>query len=106
MGMPKIKWLRKHLSRLGREPDGRLAQSMGVSPGPVRSKRIALGIPKYRKERRTRRLIAMLGRMPDTAIAKAMGVDPKTVGIKRHECGIAETPSGCRFCRREPDAKH
>src|SRR5215210_2330588 len=50
------RWSPEILARMGREQDARIAQDIGYSPGRVAAKRKELGIPAFRKHRRTRRL--------------------------------------------------
>jgi hypothetical protein len=86
----KVKWTRKFLARLGREPDLHIARAMGIHVSTARKKRCYLGIPKYRIVKWTPKLIAMLGKVTDTHIAELLGASVTSVGKKRHDLKICK----------------
>jgi DNA-binding CsgD family transcriptional regulator len=102
------RWSRKVLARLGREFDASIARDLGLdSTSSVRKKRMSLGIPAFRKTRRTTRpvavkrvpvkepfrwpqkLVARLGKMPDGEIARLAGISKDGVAKERKRRRIA-----------------
>ena len=81
---------------LGKVSDVSLAETLGVSRLTVRAHRLALGIPRHRKEptKSIRKpsidwAAQPLGEMSDRAVAKLLGKTHVTVGIHRRALGIA-----------------
>ena len=82
-GAPK--WLSPHIERLGRVPDKKLANELGVSSSAIRYWRIQLGIQEIDWEAKA---FELFGRMPDDKIALEVGVWLAKVRRYRESLGI------------------
>ncbi|NJM37041.1 MAG: hypothetical protein HC845_03720 [Akkermansiaceae bacterium] len=83
-------WTKKEISLIGTMTDEKLADVLNISIGAVRSMRLALDIPPYRKfsHRWSKKVIDQLGRVPDRQIADEIGVCRDYVRQKRKSLGI------------------
>lgn len=88
-----VKWTRRDLKLLGKIPDKRLSEIMGISRKSVMTKRKKLGIESYALGTQfwhqwTEDEIARLGKSTDKELAKQLGVEPMCVMTKRRQLGI------------------
>lgn len=96
MPKPKIEWTPELVAKLGTITDAKLAKQLGVKPGTVTYKRLALGIESVRPQRARREWttadIALLGKMSDQDVANMTGRSRAAVYTARRERGIAAAP--------------
>lgn len=89
-----VNWSRKNLALLGKLPDERVCEIMGVCRKSVRRKRKELGIESYAVGTKfwhpwTEDEIAKLGKTTDRELAEQLGIQPMCVTTKRRQMGIA-----------------
>jgi hypothetical protein len=76
---------------LGTDSDSRIAKRLGRSPGAVRSRRCALGIPLQNRAvpgEWTRDEEKLLGTKPDAEVARLLGRNERGVQLRRQSLGI------------------
>lgn len=84
------RWTPERLSRLGTEPDARLAHEMGLTPGAVSDKRRRLGIAPHVGRRRWEAAeLALFGKLTNREIAAQTGRALNAVHLKRRGLGVA-----------------
>lgn len=84
------RWTPERRARLGKEPDARLAQEMGLTPGAISDKRRRLGIvPHVGRRRWDEEELALFGKLTDGEIAAQTGRALNAVHLKRRALGIA-----------------
>jgi len=86
-------WSRKNLALLGKLPDERVAEIMGISRKSVMGKRKRLGIESFAVGTQfwhpwTEEEIARLGITTDRELAEQLGIQPMCVTAKRRQLGI------------------
>lgn len=88
-----VDWSRKNLALLGKLPDERVAEIMGISRKSVLGKRKRLGIESFAVGTQfwhpwTEEDIARLGKTTDRELAEQLGIQPMCVTAKRRQMGI------------------
>lgn len=88
-----VKWTRRNLVLLGKLPDERVCEIMGVCRKSVMRKRKELGIESYAVGTQfwhpwTEEEIARLGKTTDRELAEQLGIQPMCVTSKRRQLGI------------------
>lgn len=92
MSKRRIVLTANQIAMLGLVPDTQLAREAGCSNMPIRTIRIARGIPTFRDNsgiRWTPEVMTLLGKVPDIDLAKQLGCTRERVRQVRVEQGIA-----------------
>jgi DNA-binding CsgD family transcriptional regulator len=100
-GSQPPRWTDAVVSRLGREPDSRIARDLGISSSSVLSKRRTLAIPRWVRHRWTAAQRRWLGRLSDREIARRLGVSSRLVRTERRRLGV-NIPAVVERPRRRP----
>lgn len=88
-----VNWSRQNLALLGKLPDERVCEIMGISRKSVRSKRKELGLESFAVGTQfwhpwTEEEIKRLGKTTDGELAEQLGIQPMCVTAKRRQLGI------------------
>lgn len=86
--MSQHTWTPGQISRLGTMSDVEFARRERIALSRVGCKRLALGIPAFRKVKWTKAIIAILGKKTDAQVADILGCGQPLVTRKRTILGI------------------
>jgi hypothetical protein len=83
-------WLHGHIHRLGVEPDGAIADDVGMTDGTVRYQRKKLGIPAFQPRLDTSdpSIVQAAGLVSDAELAEAIGATAEAVRQLRGRLGV------------------
>jgi hypothetical protein len=92
-------WKDEEIGMLGKKPDAKVAQEIGLSIGAVRNQRVRLGIPSYFESKSGRivwtpELVERLGKKSAAELAEELGVSTQAIYEKRKQVGIRKNRKG------------
>ncbi|TWT56327.1 hypothetical protein [Allorhodopirellula solitaria] len=102
-----LRWTKKRIDQLGRDPDHVLGKQWNVSPSVVRKKREELEIEpcKRRSQELSVEARELLGTVPDNVLAKQFGFSPTFIRNARNDAGIAPCRSTAPFIWKKKNLK-